>query len=146
MSEWTKKNLCALCGEELNNPNQQGHNPTQQRHGQDGHPGLRQIKGRTDQRTEPLFKLKCNHSFHERCLRGWTIVGKQHSCPYCAEPVDLSFVIGSSPWQKQSLLWVRLLDAARYLIVWHPIILAFAHFVVPPLIGYHPLLEKKPHN
>jgi hypothetical protein len=30
---------------------------------------------------EPLFKLKCGHSFHERCLRGWTIVGKQHICP-----------------------------------------------------------------
>ena len=30
---------------------------------------------------EPLFTLACGHTFHEACLRGWSIVGKQNSCP-----------------------------------------------------------------
>ena len=29
----------------------------------------------------PLVTLPCGHVFHERCLRGWAIVGKQDTCP-----------------------------------------------------------------
>ncbi|NXP71268.1 RN121 protein, partial [Ramphastos sulfuratus] len=28
-------------------------------------------------------------SFHEFCIRGWCIVGKKQTCPYCKEKVDL---------------------------------------------------------
>ncbi|NWY08402.1 RN121 protein, partial [Nothoprocta ornata] len=28
-------------------------------------------------------------SFHEFCIRGWCIVGKKQTCPYCREKVDL---------------------------------------------------------
>jgi RING finger protein 121 len=27
--------------------------------------------------------------FHEFCIRGWCIVGKKQTCPYCKEIVDL---------------------------------------------------------
>lgn len=73
------------------------------------------------------------------------IVGKQNSCPYCAAPVDLGSVLGASPWRKQSLVWINVLDAVRYLIVWHPLILAAAHFSVRRVLGYHPLVVDHAH-
>jgi len=47
---------------------------------------------------------RCSHTFHESCIRGWAIVGKQNTCPYCAAPVDLKTILGPSVWQKQSLV------------------------------------------
>ncbi|XP_072900470.1 E3 ubiquitin ligase RNF121 isoform X1 [Hemitrygon akajei] len=38
---------------------------------------------------ENTYKLSCNHVFHEFCIRGWCIVGKKQTCPYCKEKVDL---------------------------------------------------------
>lgn len=29
------------------------------------------------------------YRFHEFCIRGWCIVGKKQTCPYCKEKVDL---------------------------------------------------------
>ena len=34
-----------------------------------------------------LNKTQCR--FHEFCIRGWCIVGKKQTCPYCKEKVDL---------------------------------------------------------
>ena len=33
--------------------------------------------------------LKSLFRFHEFCIRGWCIVGKKQTCPYCKEKVDL---------------------------------------------------------
>ena len=38
---------------------------------------------------ENTYKLSCKHVFHEFCIRGWCIVGKKQTCPYCKEKVDL---------------------------------------------------------
>lgn len=38
---------------------------------------------------ENTYKLTCDHVFHEFCIRGWCIVGKKQTCPYCKEKVDL---------------------------------------------------------
>lgn len=38
---------------------------------------------------ENTFKLSCHHVFHEFCIRGWCIIGKKQTCPYCKEKVDL---------------------------------------------------------
>ncbi|KAG8280317.1 hypothetical protein J6590_084593 [Homalodisca vitripennis] len=38
---------------------------------------------------ENTYKLSCDHVFHEFCIRGWCIVGKKQTCPYCKEKVDL---------------------------------------------------------
>jgi RING finger protein 121 len=62
-------------------------------------------------------------SFHEFCARGWVMVGKKDACPNCGDKVHLRMLVGSSPWETQSLVWVHLLDALRYLIVWNPVIL-----------------------
>lgn len=35
------------------------------------------------------FPLTLLSSFHEFCIRGWCIVGKKQTCPYCKEKVDL---------------------------------------------------------
>lgn len=38
----------------------------------------------------PCFCLNSSHiRFHEFCIRGWCIVGKKQTCPYCNEKVDL---------------------------------------------------------
>ncbi len=82
-------------------------------------------------RPERVVKLKCGHEFHEFCIRGWTIVGKQTVCPNCGEQVDVRSVLGSSPWEKNpNLIWGQLLDAVRYLVVWNPIIMLFVRFSV----------------
>ena len=38
---------------------------------------------------ENTFQLTCGHEFHEFCVRGWCIVGKKQTCPWCHEKVDL---------------------------------------------------------
>lgn len=38
---------------------------------------------------EDTYKLSCEHVFHEFCIRGWCIIGKKQTCPYCKEKVDL---------------------------------------------------------
>jgi len=92
-------NICAICGGQLKN-----------------------IRRDADEIEEETFKLNCGHEFHEFCIRGWTIVGKKDTCPYCHERVNLRATF-KNPWETQSILWVHLLDALRYLIVWNPIII-----------------------
>jgi len=83
---------------------------------------------------ETAVKLNCNHYFHEWCIRGWTIIGKKDTCPYCSEKVQLKQLF-NNPWEKQGILWANLLDSLRYLIVWNPVILTavqlFLYFADP---------------
>jgi RING finger protein 121 len=71
---------------------------------------------------EPIHQLQCSHQCHEFCLRGWSMIGKKDTCPYpaCKEKVGIGHTI-SNPWQSPSVLWMQLLDIARYLIVWYPL-------------------------
>ena len=66
--------------------------------------------------------LNCRHRYHEFCIRGWIIVGKKDTCPYCNEKVDLKSTF-TTPWEKTSIVWANLLDMVRYLVVWNPIII-----------------------
>jgi len=70
---------------------------------------------------ESTFTLPCGHIFHEFCIRGWCIVGKKQTCPYCKEKVDLKRLF-PNPWQKPHMLYGNLLDWVRYLLAWQPII------------------------
>ena len=82
-------------------------------------------------RPERIVKLKCGHEFHEFCVRGWSIVGKNTVCPNCGEKVDVRSVLGGAAWEKNpNLIWGQLLDALRYLIVWNPIIMLFVRFSI----------------
>jgi len=31
---------------------------------------------------ETIHQLECKHTFHEKCIRGWCLIGKKDMCPY----------------------------------------------------------------
>ncbi|XP_054262681.1 E3 ubiquitin ligase Rnf121 isoform X1 [Macrosteles quadrilineatus] len=70
---------------------------------------------------ENTYKLSCDHVFHEFCIRGWCIVGKKQTCPYCKEKVDLKKMF-CNPWEKPHVLYGQLLDWLRWLVAWQPVI------------------------
>nr|CAB3265623.1 RING finger protein 121 [Phallusia mammillata] len=94
-----KDGVCAVCGQELVLP-------------LDEH----------DTTVEKVYKLSCYHTFHDYCIRGWCIVGKKQTCPYCKEKVDLKRMF-TSPWERPHLLYGQLLDWIRYLVAWQPVII-----------------------
>ncbi|KAI8923819.1 hypothetical protein BC831DRAFT_469002 [Entophlyctis helioformis] len=75
---------------------------------------------------EPIHTLNCNHTYHEQCIRGWTIIGKKDSCPYCKEKVDLND-FKKNPWDTTQQMYLGLLDTLRYLLVWNPIVFIVIH-------------------
>ncbi|XP_061620011.1 RING finger protein 175 isoform X1 [Phyllopteryx taeniolatus] len=75
---------------------------------------------------ENTYQLSCGHIFHEFCIRGWCIVGKKQTCPYCSEKVDLKTMM-NNPWEKTHVLYGQLLDWLRYLVAWQPIIIGIVH-------------------
>ncbi|XP_001632498.3 RING finger protein 121 isoform X2 [Nematostella vectensis] len=75
-----------------------------------------------DEMPEKTYKLSCGHVFHEFCIRGWCIVGKKQTCPYCKEKVDLKRMF-CNPWERPHVLFGQLLDWLRYLVVWQPVII-----------------------
>jgi len=79
---------------------------------------------------EPVFQLNCKHNYHESCIRGWTIVGKKETCPYCSEKVNLKQLFPSNPWTQQSLIWQQILNLLRYLIVWNPFIAIAVQIII----------------
>jgi len=78
---------------------------------------------------EEAIQLNCKHQFHEWCIRGWTMIGKKETCPYCSEKVQLKQLF-RNPWEKQGMMWAHILDSLRYLIVWNPIILTVVQVVL----------------
>ncbi|XP_011447941.3 E3 ubiquitin ligase Rnf121 isoform X1 [Magallana gigas] len=80
------------------------------------------VENNEDAIIENTCKLGCDHVFHEFCIRGWCIVGKKQTCPYCKEKVDLKRMF-PSPWDRPDILYGNLLDWIRYLVAWQPIII-----------------------
>uniref|UniRef100_A0A5S6QQP6 RING-type domain-containing protein n=1 Tax=Trichuris muris TaxID=70415 RepID=A0A5S6QQP6_TRIMR len=72
--------------------------------------------------TEKKYRLACSHLFHEYCIRGWCIVGKNEICPYCKEKVDLRQMF-QYPWEKPEMMYGKFLDFIRYLVAWQPLII-----------------------
>jgi RING finger protein 121/175 len=66
--------------------------------------------------------LDFSFRFHEFCIRGWCIVGKKQTCPYCKEKVDLKKTF-CNPWERPHVLYGQLLDWIRWLVAWQPLIL-----------------------
>lgn len=94
-------NICAVCGQELT---------------------LTAMEDIEEDDVEKSYKLSCGHLFHEFCIRGWCIVGKKQTCPYCKEKVDLKRMF-KNPWERPHILFGQLLDWLRYFIVWLPVII-----------------------
>ena len=86
------------------------------------------ICGETTEGTQGLFVLGCEHSFHSICIKGWTIIGKKDVCPCCKEKVDLN-AFKRNPWDTAQILYLNLLDALRYLLVWNPVVFLVVHFI-----------------
>ncbi|VVC90149.1 unnamed protein product [Leptidea sinapis] len=77
---------------------------------------------------ENTYKLTCGHVFHEFCIRGWCMVGKKQTCPYCKEKVDLKLMF-TNPWDRPHMLYGQLLDWIRWLIALQPLVLLFVHLI-----------------
>ncbi|KRZ25671.1 RING finger protein [Trichinella pseudospiralis] len=91
-----ESDMCAVCGSKIS---------------ADGNEG----------KLEQLYSLSCGHTFHEFCIRGWCIVGKNEICPYCKEKVNLKEFF-TNPWEKTEAALVYMLDFVRYLVAWNPIL------------------------
>uniref|UniRef100_H2ZFP1 RING-type domain-containing protein n=1 Tax=Ciona savignyi TaxID=51511 RepID=H2ZFP1_CIOSA len=81
-----------------------------------------------DTSVERVYKLSCLHTFHDSCIRGWCIVGKKQTCPYCKEKVDLKRMF-TSPWECPHILYGQLLDWIRYLVAWQPVIVSIVQLI-----------------
>ncbi|KAJ2994302.1 hypothetical protein HDV02_001696 [Globomyces sp. JEL0801] len=79
--------------------------------------------------TETLHRLNCHHTYHEVCIRGWTIVGKKDVCPYCKEKVDLN-TFKTNSWDTTQVFYLNLLDAMRYILVWNPIVFLLINHII----------------
>ncbi|EEQ83061.1 hypothetical protein NCER_100150 [Vairimorpha ceranae BRL01] len=66
--------------------------------------------------TEPIHTLICSHSFHENCIKGWCMIAKKNSCPYCKKGVDLE-TIPKDIWYKSEIWFYPLINTTRGLIV-----------------------------
>ncbi len=79
---------------------------------------------------EKVYSLDCGHSFHEFCIRGWLMVGKQDTCAYCHEKCTLKQHFGRNPWEIQNVLWSGLLDIPRYVLVFNPFLVLVSQVVL----------------
>ncbi|XP_067140326.1 E3 ubiquitin ligase Rnf121 [Centruroides vittatus] len=86
------------------------------------------IQDNSEAIVEKTFKLACGHTFHEFCIRGWCIVGKKQTCPYCKEKVDLKRMF-CNPWEKPHVFYGSFLDFVRYLVAWQPLIIVCVQFI-----------------
>jgi len=123
--ETAPENICALCNIELRQT-------------------LELMLGETTEDEQPnVIQLQCKHEFHEKCIRGWTIVGKKDICPFCFEKVDMRILIPDSPWNSKrlSLLWVKLLGLIRFLLVWNPLV-TYSAMILLKLFHFAPLRDQ----
>jgi len=105
-SKHLRAHICAVCGQATSQPMS----------------SLAEPVPVTVNPAEPVYQLECKHVFHEKCIRGWCLIGKKDMCPYCKEKVDLK-QFKKNPWDTQQQLYLQLLDGMRYIIVWQPIVL-----------------------
>ncbi|KAM9236169.1 LOW QUALITY PROTEIN: RING finger protein 175 [Leptosomus discolor] len=73
---------------------------------------------------ENTYQLSRNHVFHESCICGWCIVGKNQTCPYCPEKVDLKTSGNAHILYGQLLYWLC------YLVFWQSVVIGIAQEVV----------------
>jgi len=94
--------------------------------------------GRVDN-DEGSCKLDCGHVYHDHCIRGWIIIGKKATCPYCKEKVETSSLT-ENPWNKADIMYSNFLDFFRYLLVWQPLIIIVLE-IISRMTGKQPMPE-----
>lgn len=99
----------------------------------DGLPNIANNAGRCMICTEELstvlgiLTLRCDHSYHTECIRGWSLVGQNKYCPYCKHGIDSTF-FKLEFWDKTDLPFLPLMNLVRSFISFFIIIFLF--FVV----------------
>jgi len=83
--------------------------------------------GHVDQ-DDSSCKLECGHMYHDHCIRGWIIIGKKATCPYCKEKVETTSLT-VNPWNKFDIMYAQFLDFFRYLLVWQPLIIILVEVI-----------------
>jgi RING finger protein 121 len=103
--------VCAICSGLLARPQAQDDNASINNNNDDDEPSGE----------PPIVRLDCQHTFHEQCIKGWAIIGKKDTCPYCAERVS-NMSSWSSRWDLNSQ-YGSILDMVRYCVVWAPLLI-----------------------
>lgn len=83
---------------------------------------------------EKTFSLRCGHSYHEDCIKGWTIIGQNNSCYYCKEGID-NKIFTQDYWIKSELFIKPMMNALRSLIAFSVVIIGMIYlrlFVISP--------------
>ena len=74
-----------------------------------------------DYSDEELVTLKCDHRLHDKCYKGWRMIGKKVS-PCCKETLDLELE-DELIWEKHARLFASLIEYLRFMLVWQPMLL-----------------------
>jgi len=70
---------------------------------------------------EKVFSLRCGHSYHEDCIKGWALVGQNSHCYYCKEPID-NRVFTQDYWIRTELYIKPMMNAMRSLIAFSTVV------------------------
>ncbi|EPR78069.1 hypothetical protein SLOPH_2681 [Spraguea lophii 42_110] len=66
--------------------------------------------------------LTCNHIFHNSCIRGWLMVGKNHICPVCNEKVIIKN-LKVMWWEKIELFFGIFINFLRSIIAFSGVLI-----------------------
>jgi RING finger protein 121 len=104
----------------------------------DGIPGRRETAEECMICTQPLnapstvadgkaVTLKCGHSFHEDCIKGWCLIGQNNSCYYCKDGVD-NKTFDQEYWIKTEVMIAPMMRTMKSAISFSVVLILFLVF------------------
>ncbi|ELA41048.1 uncharacterized protein VICG_01930 [Vittaforma corneae ATCC 50505] len=75
---------------------------------------------------EKVFSLKCGHSYHEDCIKGWALIGQNNCCYYCKEGID-NKVFTQDYWIKSEIFIKPMMNAMRSLIAFSIVVIGLVY-------------------
>lgn len=76
---------------------------------------------------EKVLTTQCGHTYHENCIKGWTLVGQNTQCYYCKEPID-NKIFDQNYWIKSELFIKPMMNTMRSLIAFSAVIVGLLYF------------------